>query len=227
MEQKARVSYKSNVNILKKVLRHYAVPDSAFSIGSPAEQRVCLEKVGNSFHVYVMERGIKFSESNHSTEYDAHLEMFHQLAESKSEYQEMCRTYEQLIRLEKRKNMPSTIFSAGLQKAYKKRLNTLVQADTKAVAVGDTVRIHVRIDDGHRERTQVFEGVVVARNHGNIGETITVRRVSYGVGCEKVFPLDSPQISLIESINSKKFHSAKQLRFRDSTGKATKDKKKV
>lgn len=227
MEQKARVSFKSNENIFKKVLRRYGIPDYAFSIGSPAEQRVCLEKNGNSFYVYVMERGVKFSESNHATEYDAHLEMFHQLAESKREYQEMCRTYELLIRIEKRYNTPSTTFSVGLQKAYKKRLNTLAQAETKAVAVGDTVRIHVRTDGGHRERTQVFEGVVVARNRGNVGETITVRRVSYGVGCEKVFPLDSSQIFLIESINSKKFHSTKQLRFREPTGKATKDKKKV
>lgn len=227
MEQKARVSLKSNENILKKVLRRYGIPDYAFSIGSPAEQRVCLEKIGNSFHVYVMERGVKFSESNHVTEYEAHLEMFRQLAESKSEYQEMCRSYELLVRLQKRKNMSSTIFPTGLQGAYKKRLNTLVQAETKAVAVGDTVRIHVRIGDGPRERTQVFEGVVVARNHGNVGETITVRRVSYGVGCEKVFPLDSPHISLIEPVSSKKSHRTKQFSFRDSTGKATKDKKKV
>ena len=54
--------------------------------------------------------------------------------------------------------------------------------------VGDTVRVHVKIKEGARERIQVFEGTVIARKHGGIGETVTVRRISYGVGCEKVFP---------------------------------------
>ena len=58
--------------------------------------------------------------------------------------------------------------------------------------VGDTVRVHVKIKEGSRERIQVFEGTIIARKHGGIGETITVRRLSYGVGCEKVFPVHSP-----------------------------------
>ena len=60
--------------------------------------------------------------------------------------------------------------------------------------VGDTVRVHVKIKEGSRERIQVFEGTIIARKHGGIGETITVRRLSYGVGCEKVFPVHSPSI---------------------------------
>ena len=63
--------------------------------------------------------------------------------------------------------------------------------------VGDTVRVHVRIKEGSRERIQVFEGTIIARKHGGIGETITVRRISYGVGCEKVFPVHSPVLLLL------------------------------
>ena len=59
------------------------------------------------------------------------------------------------------------------------------------VQVGDTVRVHVKIKEGSRERIQIFEGTVIAKKHGGIEETITVRRISYGVGCEKVFPLQS------------------------------------
>ena len=66
--------------------------------------------------------------------------------------------------------------------------------------VGDTVRVHVRIKEGSRERIQVFEGTIIARKHGGIGETITVRRVSYGVGCEKVFPVHSPRIASVETV---------------------------
>ena len=66
--------------------------------------------------------------------------------------------------------------------------------------VGDTVRVHVRIKEGARERIQVFEGTVIARKHGGIGETVTVRRISYGVGCEKVFPLHSPNAAMIETV---------------------------
>ena len=75
-----------------------------------------------------------------------------------------------------------------------KALNSqYMKEELPEVKVGDTVRVHVRIKEGARERIQVFEGTVIARKHGGIGETVTVRRISYGVGCEKVFPLHSPQ----------------------------------
>ena len=66
--------------------------------------------------------------------------------------------------------------------------------------VGDTVRVTLRVKEGSRERNQVFEGTIIARKHGGINETITVRRISYGVGCEKVFPVHSPSIVSVETI---------------------------
>ena len=94
------------------------------------------------------------------------------------------------------------------------------------VQVGDTVRVHVRIKEGSRERIQVFEGTVIARKHGGIGETITVRRISYGVGCEKVFPLHSPNVAMIETVRHGKVRRAKLYYLRDRMGKAAKIKEK-
>ncbi len=95
------------------------------------------------------------------------------------------------------------------------------------VRVGDTVRVHVRIKEGTRERIQVFEGTVIARKHGGIGETITVRRVSYGVGCEKVFPMHSPRVADIELVRRGKVRRAKLYYLRDRFGKAVKIKEKI
>ena len=72
--------------------------------------------------------------------------------------------------------------------------------DVPEVQVGDTVRVHVKVKEGSRERIQVFEGTVIAKKHGGIEETITVRRISYGVGVEKVFPVHSPSIDHIEVV---------------------------
>ena len=93
--------------------------------------------------------------------------------------------------------------------------------------VGDTVRVHVKIKEGARERIQVFEGTVIARKHGGIGETITVRRVSYGVGCEKVFPLHSPNVAMIETVRKGKVRRAKLYYLRDRVGKGAKLKEKL
>ena len=93
--------------------------------------------------------------------------------------------------------------------------------------VGDTVRIMVRVKEGNRERTQAFEGTIIARKHGGIGETITVRRVSYGVGCEKVFPLHSPNVAMIETVRKGQVRRAKLYYLRDRFGKAAKIKEKV
>ena len=93
--------------------------------------------------------------------------------------------------------------------------------------VGDTVRVLVRVKEGNRERTQAFEGTIIAKKHGGINETITVRRISYGVGCEKVFPLHSPNVAMIETVRKGKVRRAKLYYLRDRFGKAAKVKERV
>ena len=93
--------------------------------------------------------------------------------------------------------------------------------------VGDTVRVHVKIKEGARERVQVFEGTIIARKHGGIEESITVRRLSYGVGCEKVFPVHSPNIVKVETVRRGKVRRAKLYYLRNRLSKAAKVKEKV
>ena len=93
--------------------------------------------------------------------------------------------------------------------------------------VGDTVRVHVKIKDGSRERVQVFEGTVIGRKHGGIEESFTVRRLSYGVGCEKVFPIHAPNIVKVEVVRKGKVRRAKLYYLRDRLGKSAKVKEKV
>lgn len=91
---------------------------------------------------------------------------------------------------------------------------------------GDTVRVHVKVVEGGRERTQSFEGVVIKRRHGGLSETFTVRRVSYGVGVERTFPLHSPNIQRIEVVRKGNVRRAKLYYLRDLTGKAARIKEK-
>ncbi len=93
--------------------------------------------------------------------------------------------------------------------------------------VGDTVRVHVKIKEGARERVQAFEGTIIARKHGGIEESVTVRRLSYGVGCEKVFPVHSPNIVKVETVRRGKVRRAKLYYLRDRLGKAAKVKERV
>ena len=93
--------------------------------------------------------------------------------------------------------------------------------------VGDTVRVHQKITEGTRERIQVFEGTIIARKHGGIEESITVRRLSYGVGCEKVFPVHSPNIVKVETVRRGKVRRAKLFYLRERTGKAAKVKARI
>ena len=93
--------------------------------------------------------------------------------------------------------------------------------------VGDTVRVLVRVNEGNRERSQAFEGTIIARKHGGINETITVRRVSYGVGVEKVFPIHSPSIESITVIRRGKVRRAKLYYLRDRVGKKAKVKERI
>ena len=95
------------------------------------------------------------------------------------------------------------------------------------VAIGDTVKVHVKVKEGSRERIQVFEGTVIAKKHGGINETFTVRRISYGVGVEKVFPLYSPVIEKVETIRKGKVRRAKLYYLRGRVGKAAKVKEKL
>ena len=91
---------------------------------------------------------------------------------------------------------------------------------------GDTVKVHVRVVEGNRERIQVFQGAVIARKGGGTRETFTVRKVSFGVGAERTFPLHSPIISRIEVVSQGKVRRAKLYYLRDRVGKAARIKER-
>ena len=95
------------------------------------------------------------------------------------------------------------------------------------IAIGDTVKVSLKVKEGNRERTQVFEGTVIAKKHGGIEETFTVRRVSYGVGVEKVFPIHSPILEKVEVVRHSKVRRAKLYYLRDRVGKSAKVKEKL
>lgn len=94
-------------------------------------------------------------------------------------------------------------------------------------SVGDTVRVHVRIKEGERQRIQMFEGTVIARQHGGVSETFTVRRTSYGVGVERVFPMHSPNVEKVEIVRHGKVRRAKLYYLRDRVGKSAKVKQQI
>ena len=102
-----------------------------------------------------------------------------------------------------------------------------LEAEVTPVKVGDTVRVHVKVKEGSRERIQVFEGTVIAKKHGGITETITVRRISYGVGVEKVFPVHSPSIDKIEVVRNGAVRRSKLYYLRGRVGKGAKVKEKL
>ena len=102
-----------------------------------------------------------------------------------------------------------------------------LQKEVPSVKVGDTVRVHVKVKEGSRERIQIFEGTVIAKKHGGIEETVTVRRLSYGVGVEKVFPVYSPSIETSEVVRSGAVRRAKLYYLRGRVGKSAKIKEKL
>ena len=102
-----------------------------------------------------------------------------------------------------------------------------LQNDVPQVEVGDTVRVHVKVKEGARERVQVFEGTVIAKKHGGVAETFTVRRVSYGVGIERVFPINSPFVEKVTVVRKGKVRRAKLFYLRGRTGKAAKVKSDI
>ena len=92
------------------------------------------------------------------------------------------------------------------------------------VNVGDSVRVQVKIKEGDRERLQAFEGTVIAKKHGGVSETFTVRRMSHGVGVERVFPIHSPNVASVEIIRTGRVRRAKLYYLRNRVGKAAKVK---
>ena len=102
-----------------------------------------------------------------------------------------------------------------------------IRNDIPEFRVGDTVRVDYKIIEGKRERIQAFEGVVIAKKHSSVRETFTVRRVSFGVGVEKIFPLHSPRIDKIEVVKRGKVRRAKLYYLKDLTGKAAKIKERI
>ncbi len=102
-----------------------------------------------------------------------------------------------------------------------------VKSDIPVFHVGDTVKVHVKVIEGKRERIQVFEGIVIKRQNGGARETFTVRKISYGVGVERTFPVHSPKIDKIEVTRLGKVRRAKLYYLRDRVGKATKVKEKT
>ncbi len=105
--------------------------------------------------------------------------------------------------------------------------NENLKKEVPSFSVGDTVKVMVKVIEGDRERLQAFEGVVIARKHGGISETFTVRRMSFGVGVEKTFPIHSPKVADIIVTRKGSVRRAKLYYLRERTGKAAKVKERA
>ena len=106
-------------------------------------------------------------------------------------------------------------------------VNEQLKTDVPKFGIGDGVKVYIRITEGEKERIQLFEGTVIAKHGGGISETFTVRRVSYGVGVEKTFPIHSPNVEKVVVFREAKVRRAKLYYLRDRVGKAAKVKEKV
>ena len=108
-----------------------------------------------------------------------------------------------------------------------KILNKNKRSDIPEFRPGDTIRVHVKIKEGDKERTQAFEGTVIARNNSGLSETITVRKISFGQGVERIFPLHSPTIAKVDVVRSARVRRAKLYFLRNLKGKAARMKESV
>lgn len=102
-----------------------------------------------------------------------------------------------------------------------------LKSDAPVIEIGDTVKVHVKIREGDKERIQLFEGTVIARKGSGVSETFTVRRVSYGVGVERVFPVHSPNVAKVEVVRHGRVRRSKLYYLRDRVGKAAKVKEQI
>lgn len=105
--------------------------------------------------------------------------------------------------------------------------SSLKTENVPQMSIGDTVKVHVKIKDGDKYRIQIFEGTVIAKKHGGINETFTVRRVAHGCGIERVFPVHSPVVDKVEVVRSGKVRRAKLYYLRNRVGKAAKVKEQI
>ncbi|MCX8131947.1 MAG: 50S ribosomal protein L19 [Clostridia bacterium] len=105
--------------------------------------------------------------------------------------------------------------------------NEQIRADVPKVEIGDYVKVHLKVIEGNRERIQIFEGTVIAKKGEGIKETFTVRRISYGVGVERILPINSPKIDKVELIRKGRVRRAKLYFLRERVGKAAKIKEKL
>jgi large subunit ribosomal protein L19 len=103
---------------------------------------------------------------------------------------------------------------------------TQLRDNIPAFQSGDTVKVHVRIKEGNKERIQIFEGIVIARKHGGARETVTVRKVSFGVGVERIFPLHATVVDHIDVVRRGRVRRAKLYYLRELRGKAARIKEK-
>jgi large subunit ribosomal protein L19 len=102
-----------------------------------------------------------------------------------------------------------------------------VRTDLPELKIGDTVKVFVKVKEGTRERIQMFEGAVIQMKHGGIEKTFTVRRISYGVGVERTWPINSPRIAKIEVVRHGRVRRAKLYYLRNRVGKAAKIREKI
>ncbi len=102
-----------------------------------------------------------------------------------------------------------------------------MKTELPEIRIGDTVRVHNKIKEGEKERIQLFEGTVIAKRNGGISETFTVRRIAYGVGVEKTFPIHSPNVVKVDVVRVAKVRRAKLFYLRDRVGKAAKTKELI
>ena len=105
--------------------------------------------------------------------------------------------------------------------------NEQIKETVPQFKIGDTVRVHNRIKEGNRERIQMFDGIVIAKNGGGISETFTVRKISYGVGVEKTFPIHSPNVEKVDVVRRGKIRRAKLYYLRGRVGKSSKVKELI
>ncbi|MBR3678712.1 MAG: 50S ribosomal protein L19 [Oscillospiraceae bacterium] len=111
--------------------------------------------------------------------------------------------------------------------ALEKISNSSLKENVPELNIGDTVKVHVRIQEGDKSRIQVFEGTIIAKKHGGISETFTVRRVAHGCGIERVFPVHSPAVDKVEIVRRGVVRRAKLYYLRDRVGKAARVKGQV